>query len=111
MSQPAFTARDFVHLHLHSDYSLLQSTIQFKPLAKYLSKSGFKACAVTDYGNLFGAVSFYTTMKDAGIHPIVGYEAYVTSGSRFERSVNTAPGETPRSDLVLLPRTTMDFRT
>jgi DNA polymerase III subunit alpha len=110
MSQPAFTDRDFVHLHLHSDYSLLQSTIQYKPLAKHLSKSGFKACAVTDYGNLFGAISFYMTMKDAGIHPIIGYEAYVTSGSRFERSVNTEPGEKPHYNLVLLAKNNDGFQ-
>src|SRR6186997_1484709 len=104
MSQSTFTDRDFVHLHLHSDYSLLQSTIQHKPLARFLTKSGFKACAVTDYGNMFGAVSFYKTMKDSGLHPIVGYEAYVASGSRFEKSANTAPGERPHYNLVLLAK-------
>jgi DNA polymerase-3 subunit alpha len=110
MSQPAFTDRDFVHLHLHSDYSLLQSTIQHKPLAKFLTKSGFKACAVTDYGNMFGAVSFYKTMKDSGLHPIVGYEAYVASGSRFEKSANTAPGERPHYNLVFLAKNNEGFQ-
>ncbi|MFL6467401.1 MAG: DNA polymerase III subunit alpha, partial [Pyrinomonadaceae bacterium] len=110
MSQPAFTDRDFVHLHLHSDYSLLQSTIQHKPLAAYLKNGAFKACAVTDYGNMFGAVSFYKTIKDAGIHPIVGYEAYVASGSRFEKSANTAPGEKPYYNLVLLAQNNDGFQ-
>ena len=67
--------KDFVHLHLHSDYSLLQSTIQLKPLAKRLDELDMKACAMTDYGNMYGAVSFYNTMKYAGIRPIIGYEA------------------------------------
>ena len=47
----------FVHLHLHTDYSLLQSTIQLKPLAKRLSDMEMKACAITDYGNMYGAVN------------------------------------------------------
>src|SRR5436190_1992099 len=110
MSQPTFTDRDFVHLHLHSDYSLLQSTIQHKPLAKFLTKSGFKACAVTDYGNMFGAVSFYMTMKDSGLHPVVGYEAYVASGSRFEKSANTATGERQHYNLVLLAKDNEGFQ-
>jgi DNA polymerase-3 subunit alpha len=102
MNQPTFTDRDFVHLHLHSDYSLLQSTIQHKPLAKHLKENGFKSCAVTDYGNMFGAVSFYMTMKKEGLHPVIGYEAYVASGSRFEKSAAAAPGEKPHYNLVLL---------
>jgi DNA polymerase-3 subunit alpha len=110
MSQPAFTERDFVHLHLHSDYSLLQSTIQYKPLAKRLKELGQKACAVTDYGNLFGAVSFYMTMKKEGLHPILGYDAFVASGSRFEKSANAAAGERPHYNLVLLAKNNEGFQ-
>ena len=110
MSQPAFTQRDFVHLHLHSDYSLLQSTIQYKPLAKHLKENSFKACAVTDYGNMFGAVSFYMTMKKEGLHPVIGYEAYVASGSRFDKSAAAAPGEKPHYNLVLLARDNEGFQ-
>ena len=54
--------KDFVHLHLHSDYSLLQSTIQLKPLAARLTELDQKACAITDYGNMYGAVSFFNAM-------------------------------------------------
>ena len=54
-----FKSRDFVHLHTHSDYSLLQSAIQLKALAKRLNELDMKACAVTDYGNMFGAIEFY----------------------------------------------------
>ena len=80
MDQLNFKPRDFVHLHLHSDYSLLQSTIKLKPLSEKLSTLDMKACAVTDYGNMYGAVSFYNTMKYAGMRPIVGYEAFVAAG-------------------------------
>ena len=71
-----FDEKDFVHLHVHTDYSLLQSTIQLKPLAAQLKELGQKACAVTDYGNMYGAVAFFNTMTYAGIKPIIGYEAY-----------------------------------
>ncbi len=72
IERPVFGAKDFVHLHLHTDYSLLQSTIQLKPLAKRLNELGQKACAITDYGNMYGAVSYFNTMAASGIHPIVG---------------------------------------
>jgi len=85
MDQLSFKPKDFVHLHLHSDYSLLQSTIKLKPLAARLTELGMQACALTDYGNMYGAVSFYKAMKEAKVRPIVGYEAFVTSGSRFDR--------------------------
>jgi DNA polymerase-3 subunit alpha len=71
MDQLNFKSRDFVHLHLHSDYSLLQSTIKLKPLASRLTELDMKACALTDYGNMYGAVSFYKTMKEAKVRPIV----------------------------------------
>ncbi len=82
-----FKSQDFVHLHLHTDYSLLQSTIQLKPLAKRLRELEMKACAMTDYGNMYGAISFYKSMKANEIHPIIGYEAFFTFGSRFDREI------------------------
>ena len=70
MDQLNFKSRDFVHLHLHSDYSLLQSTIKLKPLATRLTELGMQACGLTDYGNMYGAVTFYKTMKAEGVRPI-----------------------------------------
>src|SRR5829696_7466128 len=102
MDNLVFGAKDFVHLHLHSDYSLLQSTIQLKPLAKKLGEMDMKACALTDYGNLYGAVSFYSTMKYAGVRPIIGYDAHLTFGSRHDRSTSVRPGERPFYNVVLL---------
>ncbi|MEP7147682.1 MAG: DNA polymerase III subunit alpha [Acidobacteriota bacterium] len=99
-----FKSRDFVHLHLHSDYSLLQSTIKLKPLAARLTELGMQACALTDYGNMYGAVSFYKTMKEAKVRPIIGYEAFVTSGSRFDRDSAVRAGERPYYNLVLLAK-------
>src|SRR6476620_5802431 len=110
MDQLNFKSRDFVHLHLHSDYSLLQSTIKLKPLAKRLTELDMKACALTDYGNMYGAVSFFNTMSGAGIKPIVGYEAYVTTGSRHERSSALKPGEKPYYRLILLAQTLEGYR-
>src|SRR5688572_19925866 len=103
MDSLEFREKDFVHLHLHSDYSLLQSAIQLKPLAKRLGELGMRACAVTDYGNMFGAVSFYNAMKGAGVRPIVGYEAFLATGSRHSR--DAAHGsEKPFYNLVLLAK-------
>ena len=104
MDQLNFKSRDFVHLHLHSDYSLLQSTIKLKPLASRLTELDMKACALTDYGNMYGAVAFYKTMKEAMVRPIVGYEAYVTSGSRLDRDSAVRAGERPYYNLVLLAK-------
>src|SRR5258708_12389562 len=71
VERPIFGAKDFVHLHLHSDYSLLQSTIQLKPLAKRLVELGQKACAITDYANMYGPVSFFNPMSSTGIFPFI----------------------------------------
>ncbi len=77
---------DFVHLHVHSEYSLLDGAAQLDKLVDAAKALGFPAIALTDHGNLFGAVDFYTAAKKAGIKPIVGCELYVAPGSRFERS-------------------------
>ncbi len=104
MSNLQFSSKDFVHLHLHSDYSLLQSTVQLKPLVKQLEAQEMKACAITDYANLYGAISFYSQMKAHDLHPIIGYEAIITDGSRFERTSTINAGEKPYYHLVLLAK-------
>ncbi len=75
----------FVHLHLHTQYSLLDGAIRLKDLIKRAKEFGVPAVAQTDHGNMFGAIDFYTQCKDAGIKPIIGSEIYFTPGSRFER--------------------------
>lgn len=102
-----FKSKDFVHLHLHSDYSLLQSTIQLTPLARRLGELDMNACAMTDLGNMYGAVSFYELMRSNGIHPILGYEAYFVTGSRMDKNSSIRSGERPHHNLVLLAK---DFK-
>ena len=97
--------KSFAHLHLHTDYSLLDGAIQIKPLARRTAELGMKACAMTDHGNMFGAISFYHAMKAQGIKPIIGCEVYITRGSRQERgNVSTAPGEKANFHLILLAK-------
>lgn len=96
--------KKFVHLHLHTDYSLLESAIQLKPLAKRINELEMTSCAITDYGNMYGAISFYNTMKANGIHPIIGYEAFLTFGSRLEKTAAVKSGERPYYHLVLLAK-------
>ncbi|NWF66197.1 MAG: DNA polymerase III subunit alpha [Campylobacterales bacterium] len=67
----------FTHLHLHTEYSLLDGANKLKPLAKKLKSSGMTAVAMTDHGNMFGTIDFYKTMKNEGIKPIIGLEAYI----------------------------------
>jgi DNA polymerase-3 subunit alpha len=77
--------KDFVHLHLHTQYSLLDGAIKIKDLSKKAKEHGYKAVAITDHGNLFGILDFYKEMKSAGIKPLIGMEAYFTTGSRLDR--------------------------
>ncbi|MEX2220637.1 MAG: DNA polymerase III subunit alpha [Candidatus Rokuibacteriota bacterium] len=77
---------DFVHLHVHSEYSLLDGAARLEKLVERAKALKFPALALTDHGNLFGAVDFYTSCEKAGVKPILGCELYVAPGSRFERS-------------------------
>ena len=77
---------DFVHLHVHSEYSLLDGAARLEKLVDKAKELRFPAMALTDHGNLFGAVDFYTACEKAGVKPILGCELYVAPGSRFERS-------------------------
>ncbi|HTU92370.1 MAG TPA: DNA polymerase III subunit alpha, partial [Gemmataceae bacterium] len=75
----------FVHLHCHSHYSLLDGANRVPELVAHVKKLGMNACAITDHGNLFGAIEFYLACREVGINPIVGYEAYIAPGKRNER--------------------------
>ncbi len=96
--------KPFVHLHLHTDYSLLDGAIQIKPLSERLETLGMNACAMTDHGNMYGAITFYNTMKAKGIKPIIGCETYLAIGDRKDRSGGTAPGEKRNHHLILLAK-------
>jgi len=77
---------DFVHLHLHTQYSLLDGACQLDKLMAKAKEYRMPALAMTDHGNLFGAVDFYALASKEGIKPIIGCEVYVAPASRFERS-------------------------
>ncbi len=74
----------FVHLHNHSEYSMLDGAAKISPLFAEAKRLGMSAVGVTDHGNMFGASEFYNSAKKAGIKPIVGIEAYIAPASRFE---------------------------
>jgi len=78
-------ASSFVHLHLHTQFSLLDGANQIEPLVQQIKAFGQPAVAMTDHGNMFGAIEFYRKAKDAGIKPIIGCEAYMALGSRHAK--------------------------
>ena len=79
-------AKEFVHLHLHSEYSLLDGAIRVADIPKLAKQMGHEAVALTDHGNLYGAVAFYTACKKEGIKPIIGCEVYVAPQGRFSKT-------------------------
>jgi len=94
---------DFIHLHNHSDYSLLDGACRIDRLVERAKSFGMSSLAITDHGNMFGAVEFYGTAKAAGLKPILGCEVYVAHGARGERT-RTATGKGAYDHLVLLAR-------
>ena len=79
---------EFVHLHLHTDYSMLDGACQIKKLAGQAVEMGMKSMAMTDHGNMCGALEFYEAMNAEGIKPIIGCEFYLAPKSRFEKNPN-----------------------
>lgn len=75
----------FTHLHLHSEYSLLDATIRLPDLVQKLSESGMKACALTDHGNMYGILKFKNAMIEAGLKPILGCEIYIAPRSMHQK--------------------------
>lgn len=96
-------ATNFTHLHLHSEYSLLDGAIRFKKLASFVKKNGMNSVAMTDHGNMYGAVQFCEEMKSAGVKPIIGSEIYLAPGSRKEKK--TVHGQINYYHLTLLAAT------
>lgn len=82
-------SQNFVHLHVHSEYSLLDSTLTIDQLVQRAKDFGLKTVALTDHGNMFGAIEFYEKAKKANLKPILGCEIYFTHGSRFEKPSNS----------------------
>ncbi len=77
---------EFVHLHLHTEYSLLDGACHIDELVEQGARLGMNAMAITDHGNMFGAVAFHDACRDRGVKPILGCEIYVATGSRFDKT-------------------------
>ena len=102
----------YAHLHLHTHYSLLDGANKIGPLMSTVSKLGMPAAAMTDHGNMFGTVEFYTGARKAGVKPIIGCEVYVAPRSRTERSAVTADDYERAGNyhLILLAMNTTGYR-
>ena len=96
---------DFVHLHVHSHYSLLDGAAKVESLVEAAQTLKMPALAITDHGNMFGAVEFYNKARSKGVKPIVAVEVYVAPSSRFEKQPNAKPYH-----LVLLARDLTGYR-
>ena len=99
----------FVHLHCHSEYSLLDGACRMPELAARAKELGQPALALTDHGNLYGAIEFYEAAKEEGIQPIVGCEVYIAPGDRFEKKAS-AGGKDANFHLILLARNLEGYR-
>lgn len=98
---------NFVHLHVHSEYSLLDGAIRIKELPDKLRELNMTACAITDHGNMFAAVEFYQTMQKANLQPIIGIELYLTKSSRFSKLEQS---DRERYHLVVLAENNIGLR-
>ncbi|MCX8029282.1 MAG: DNA polymerase III subunit alpha [Brevinematales bacterium] len=99
--------KEFVHLHLHTEYSLLDGASKISDLVQKVKEFGMKSVAITDHGNLFGSIEFYKTCKENDIKPIIGVEAYLTEDMhKKEKSTNSNPDSLDKqySHLVLLAK-------
>ena len=75
----------FAHLHVHTEYSLLDGACRIRDLPKLVKSMGQTACAITDHGVMYGAIDFYRACKAEGIKPIIGCEVYVAPRTRFDK--------------------------
>ena len=92
---------EFTHLHVHTEYSLLDGSSKIKELVSRAKELGMDSLAITDHGVMYGVVDFYRAAKAAGINPVLGCEIYVAPGSRFDREAGNAK-ESRYHHLVLL---------
>lgn len=99
--------KDFVHLHVHTEYSLLDGACRINRLVSHVKELGQTAIAITDHGNMYGAIEFYNECKKKGIKPIIGCEVYVSPRTRFdkENKIDTSPYH-----LVLLCKNMQGYR-
>ncbi len=104
----ATTAPPFAHLHIHTEYSLLDGACRITDLVETCKRLGMPSVAITDHGNLFGAIEFYTAARAAGIKPIIGCEVYMAPGDRRDREKRI--GEEGAYHLLLLAQDLTGYR-
>lgn len=98
---------EFVHLHVHSEYSLLDGAARIRDLTAQAAERGMKALALTDHGVMYGAIAFYKACRANGIKPIIGCEVYLTAGSRFEKGSRK---DNPTYHLILLAKNETGYK-
>src|SRR5476651_1986498 len=96
----------FVHLHTHTEYSLLDGLSKIKKLVALIKEQGSNACAITDHGNMYGAIEFYKACLKAEIKPIIGCEVYTCQGSRHEKSSSNRKN----NHLILLAKNNQGYK-
>ncbi len=101
---------DFVHLHNHTDYSFLDGATKVKDLTRKAKELGMPAVALTDHGNLCGAVEFYREAQKNEIKPIIGAELYLTEGSRFDKGPDVYGKRRPRFHLLALAKNQIGYK-
>jgi len=102
------STQPFVHLHCHSHYSLLDGASSIDRLVARTVELGMNALAITDHGNLHGALEFYEAAKAAGLNPVIGYEAYIAPGSRFQKDAGSQKDSSYHLTLLARDRTGFD---
>jgi DNA polymerase III subunit alpha len=102
-------ALSFAHLHCHTHYSLLDGATRIDKLVEKVKASGMTAVAITDHGNLYGALEMYFACRDAGVNPILGLEAYIAPGSRFDKA-GAAKQKEASYHLTLLATNSIGFK-
>lgn len=98
----------FVHLHTHTEYSLLDGSNKIKNYIARVKELGMNAAAITDHGAMYGCIDFYKTAKAEGVKPILGCEVYVAPGSRFDREISD--GEDRYRHLILLAENNLGYQ-
>lgn len=98
---------DFVHLHNHSEYSLLDGLQKVKPMVEHAKKLGMKALSITDHGNMYGTIKFYQACLAAGIKPIIGCEIYVAKRTRHDKEAGV---DNDYNHLILLAKNNTGYK-
>ncbi len=100
----------FVHLHTHTEYSLLDGAIKIKNLIKKAIEYNMPAVSITDHGNMFGVLEFYKEATKQGIKPVIGCEVYIAKGSRFQKGKKNGNEETGMNHLILLAKDNTGYK-